>query len=38
MLQRIRLAMQTRTFEKYGEKFDGAVEADESSSVPARGA
>lgn len=30
MLQRIRLAMQTGSFEKYSEKFDGAVEVDES--------
>lgn len=30
MLQRIRLAMQTGSFEKYAEKFDGAVEVDET--------
>jgi hypothetical protein len=30
MLQRLRLAMQSGTFEKYSEKFDGAVEVDET--------
>ncbi|MDQ3958330.1 MAG: transposase, partial [Actinomycetota bacterium] len=30
MLQRLRLAMQLGTFEKYSEKFDGAVEVDET--------
>lgn len=30
VLHRIRLAMQSGTFEKYGEKFDGAVEVDET--------
>ncbi|MEA2432893.1 MAG: hypothetical protein QOG54_350 [Actinomycetota bacterium] len=30
VLHRIRLAMQTGTFEKYGDKFDGAVEIDET--------
>jgi len=30
MLQRIRLAMQTGSFEKFSEKFDGAVEVDET--------
>lgn len=30
MLQRIRLAMQTGSFEKYADKFDGAVEVDET--------
>lgn len=30
MLQRLRLAMQRGTFEKYSEKFDGAVEVDET--------
>lgn len=30
MLHRVRLAMQTGTFEKWGEKFDGAVEVDET--------
>lgn len=30
MLQRIRLAMQSGTFEKYSEKFDGVVEVDET--------
>lgn len=30
MLHRVRLAMQTGTFEKRGEKFDGAVEVDET--------
>ena len=30
MLHRIRLAMRTGTFEKYGDKFDGAVEVDET--------
>lgn len=30
MLQRIRLAMQTGSFEKYSDKFDGAVEVDET--------
>lgn len=30
MLQRLRLAMQHGTFEKYSEKFDGAVEVDET--------
>lgn len=30
MLQRIRLAMQTGSFEKYADKFDGAIEVDET--------
>ncbi len=30
MTHRIRLAMQTGSFEKYGDKFDGAVEVDET--------
>lgn len=30
VLHRIRLAMQTGSFEKYSEKFDGAVEVDET--------
>lgn len=30
VLQRLRLAMQRGTFEKYSEKFDGAVEVDET--------